>query len=475
MLAALLLLGLAGCGADAAGADEGPRNVILISIDTLRPDFLGCYGHERDTSPAIDRLASGGVRFTDVSSAAPWTLPSHATMFTGLYPSHHGVKSHDNRLPDRVVTLAEEFRDRGFQTFAVVNTWNIAEPSFHLFQGFDADDLRYIAESIDNPRTQKDIVGGGEAITTAARELLEERDEGQSFFLFLHTYDVHTDFNPKPEYKERFVGPYSGRLNGRTQQLIGMRKRGETLTEADLRWLKEMYEAEIRELDDLLDRFFDWLEEQGLAEDTLIVLTSDHGEEFQEHGGTLHGRTQYQELLLVPLILKGPGLPQGQVIDAPVSLIDLAPTILALCGIEPSQELDGLDISRAWRDPAGFPRDRRLFGEADHNNEVDGRSVVDIKRMVRRGNEKLVLDRHTKRFELYDLARDPSEQTDLSGAQPERMKELKRELGRFMQSEVDPEMIAPPSAEDLERLEELGYAGGGERLPAEKPEPEKPR
>ena len=128
-------LAVAACG----GGDtlERPKNLLLISIDTLRPDHLGCYGRGRDTSPTIDGLASAGVRFADVTSASPWTLPSHATMFTGLYPSHHGVKDHVNALSDDTVTLGEEFQEHGFQTFAVVNTYNIAEPEFGLRQGFD--------------------------------------------------------------------------------------------------------------------------------------------------------------------------------------------------------------------------------------------------------------------------------------------------------------------------------------------------
>src|SRR5262249_4610825 len=141
----LFLLALAA-SCDRTGQEDvaRPRNVLLISLDTLRPDHLHCYGHPSDTSPAIDALAARGVRFADASSAAPWTLPSHTTMFTGLYPSHHGVKDYSQQLPDERVTLAEVLRDHGFQTFAVINTWNIADPRFHIFQGIAPEDVHYV-------------------------------------------------------------------------------------------------------------------------------------------------------------------------------------------------------------------------------------------------------------------------------------------------------------------------------------------
>ncbi len=469
-LAVPLALAAAGCGG--GGAGERPRNLLLISLDTLRPDHLGCYGRGRDTSPQIDALAARGVRFSDVTSASPWTLPSHATMLTGLYPSSHGVKDHLHRLSDETVTLAEEFKEQGFQTFAVVNTYNIAEPAFALAQGFDV--FEYVSEQnarkdadgnlmVDElGNVAKDIINAGETVTSKARGLLEGRDEDEPFFLFLHFYDAHTDFTPAQEYVDKFVAPYGGRMNGKTGQLHGIRSRGEQLSEADIRWLKEMYDAEIRQLDDVLARFFDFLEEEGVADETLVVVTSDHGEEFFEHGGLLHGRTQYQELLAIPLVFSGPGVPAGRVIDTPAHLVDVTPTVLAIFGFEPGMRRDGLDLTALWRAAPAFPPERLLFGEADHNNLVDGKEVIDIKHMVRDGSLKLHQDRVTGGLQLYDLARDPGEKDDLAAREAAKAAALQAELTRFQNGGRESLSGMAPEDLNVDLLEDLGYGGKGD-------------
>jgi arylsulfatase A-like enzyme len=455
--AALALIVAGACSPPEA--TERPRNAILISIDTLRPDHLGCYGHDRPTSPTLDDLAAEGVRFTDVTAAAPWTLPSHATMLTGLYPAHHGVKHPETRLPESAVTLAEELRDRGFQTFAVVNTHNVGEPEFQLDQGFQKDHFRYIQETEEDARTLTlKTFNSGDTVVLTAKEMLRGRDPDEPFFLFLHFYDVHTDFTPRDEYRERFVGPYAGGLTGSTMQLVRVRNLEQQLDEADVTWLKEMYDAEIRQLDELLGRFFEWLEDEGLADDTLFVITSDHGEEFQEHGSVLHGRTHYQEVLRIPLLVRGPGIPAGKVVDSPVHGVDVTPTILAALGVPSSVPRDGLDLSPAWS--GGALPERVFYAEADHNNKVEGEFVYDIKKMVRRGSTKFLLDTHTQAVELYDLDGDPEERDDLSGQRPERVQELRALLEEYLRGTVESEQAAPPSEEDKRKLEALGYGGG---------------
>jgi arylsulfatase A-like enzyme len=455
--AIVALLVVTACGRGAAG--ERPRNAILISIDTLRSDFLSCYGHPRETSPNLDRLARSGVRFTDVTAAAPWTLPSHATMLTGLYPSHHGVKSHETRLPASVATLAEDCLAAGFQTLAVVNTHNIGAPQFQLDQGFER--FEYVSEIETDPRTKRPRTPNtGPKVLEEARAQLASRDRARPFFLFLHVYDVHTDFTPRADLKERFVQPYAGKITARSQQLNGVRNRGERLTEADLRFLREMYEAEIRQLDELLGEFLGWLASAALLDGTLVVVTSDHGEEFQEHGGLLHGRTEYQEVMRVPLIFAGAGVPAGRVIDTPVHGIDLTPTLLALLGVPSSMARDGLDLSALWR--GGTLPARTFFAEADHNNRIGREYVTDIKKMVRRGEEKLLFDTHTQACELYDLARDPLEREDRARAEPERVAALRAELERYLAGTRASEAIAPPTEAEQSMLDALGYGGDTE-------------
>ena len=448
---AVLALALSACGHERAGR---PRNVILISIDTLRPDHLGCYGYEKPTSPTLDALAGKGVRFDDVTAGAPWTLPSHATMLTGLYPSHHGVKSHETRLSQSVVTLAEEFQKNGFQTLAVVNTHNVGAPQFQLDQGFG--EFRYIIETEDDPKTMKlKTFDSADTIVATTKELLRARDEDKPFFLFLHFYDVHTDFTPRAEYRDQFVGPYAGRLTGSTTQLVNVRNADERLAEADLTWLRAMYDAEIRQLDDTLGRFFEWLDDEGLRDETLFVITSDHGEEFQEHGNLLHGRTHYQEVLRIPLLLQGPGIPAGKAVATPVHGIDVTPTILAAMGLASSQARDGLDLAPSWN--GGTLPARLFFSEADHNNRVEGEFVYDIKKMVRQGDTKFLLDTHSLAVELYDLQQDAGERQDLAAKDPARAAALRAELERFLESAVVSEAIPPPTEEEQKKLEALGY------------------
>jgi len=454
-VALALALLLVACG---GGGEARPRNVVLISLDTLRADFLSCYGHPRETTPALDALAARGVRFADASSAAPWTLPSHTTMFTGLYPSHHGVKDYSQRLADESVTLAEVLAEHGFQTWAVINTWNIADPRFEIFQGFAPENLRYVKEAHAGASGGQVILNTGEQVAAEARAFLEARDPARPFFLFAHFYDAHTDFTPEPEQRAAFVEPYGGDVDGTTGQLMAIRNRGIRLGNADLRFLRQMYEAEIHGLDRIVGGLLAFLEDQGLSDETLVVLTSDHGEEFQEHGGLLHGRTQYEELLRVPLILAGPGVPHGSVVSTPVGLVDLMPTVLGLLGLPAPGGLDGIDLAPSWNG-APLPA-RALFGEADHNNVVAGQPVVDIKRMARLGTDKLHLDRLTGDVQLFDLAHDPGEQEDLARAQPERAARLRTVLEHFLEGAVAGQTSgAELTPENLELLRELGYAG----------------
>jgi arylsulfatase A-like enzyme len=458
---ALLVAGsllVTACG----GSVERPRNVILISIDTLRRDHLGCYGYPADVSPTIDRLAAGGVRFADASSAAPWTLPSHTTMLTGLYPGHHGVRDYAHQLPPERVTLAEVLAEHGFQTFCVLNTFGIADPRFEILQGFAPEQRRYVRETETGEQGQKVILNSGPEVLAEARAFLEGRDRDRPFFLFVHLYDPHTDFTPEPAYRERFVDPYGGELDGSTGQLLWVRQNGLTLGPADLRFLKQLYAAEIRQTDDELGEFVGFLDGQGLMDDTLIAVVSDHGEEFQEHGGLLHGRTQYEELLAVPFVLHGPGVPAGTVVEEPVSLVDLMPTLLGRLGLPVPPGLDGIDLASSWS--GGTLPERVLFAEADHNNVVDGQSVLGIRAMARRGDQKLLLDVDTGRTSLFDLARDPGETEDLAGARADAVRELLGALERHRASGVAARGSGKElSPDESDLLKQLGYGGDDER------------
>ncbi len=450
-LVAVAALALAAC----SGEPEAPRpNVVLISIDTLRPDFMGIYGHDRPTSPSLDRFASQGTVFTDVTSASPWTLPSHASMLTGLYPSSHGVKNHDRQLTKD--TLATRFKRVGYETLAVVNSHNIGDKRFGLLRGFEKS---HYESEMTVGADQALLVNQGTRIVQQARKYLEERDPERPFFLFLHFYDVHTDFTPDAKWKLEFVEPYNGELNGNTQQLVKYRSLENELSPEDVVWLEQMYEAEIRTFDEVLKRLLDFVDASGLGKDTIVAITSDHGEEYWEHHGTLHGRTYYQEVIRVPILMRGPGIPAGKRVDTPVHLVDLPTTLFELARVPAPDGLDGIDLSQAWSSDAGLPAQRYLFAEADHNNVWEGQDVSDVRRMIRIGDEKLCYDTLSGVKELYDLAADPLEQNDLAAARPERVDELFAELERFMQRPVESgARVLDGVDEELQAdLQRLGY------------------
>ena len=437
--AALFLGTLGAC----ARKPAGPPNVLLISIDTLRPDQLHCYGNERETSPTLDGIAKQGVLFEDVTAAAPWTLPSHASILTGRYPSRHGVKDHVNKLRRGLPTLASVLRGEGYDTKAVVNSQNLSE-HFGLNRGFA--DFEYVPEQKDDGS----IPDCAPEILAKAQGWLERPREGP-FFLFLHFYDVHSDFTPEQSYRDQFVRPYSGVIDGTTKQLSDARNGLVTIDADGERFLLDMYDAEIRQLDDRLGAFLAWLAERGLAENTVVAITSDHGEEFMEHGSVLHGRTYFQEVIHVPLLVRGPGAPPGLRVTTPVHHVDIAPTLLALAHSRIPEGLDGIDLSAYWG--AGqAPPERTLFSEADHNN-----SEPDIRRMVRTPHMKLCYDRLTQAVQLYDLAKDPGEKTDLAESDTATRDKLMERLRAFLSGEQEREMIDAPNESEQDSLKKLGY------------------
>jgi arylsulfatase A-like enzyme len=442
LAAALLMLGTAAFGA-AGCRDARPRNLLLISLDTLRADHLGCYGYGRPTSPFLDSLAAEGVVFDRAFSAAPWTLPSHASLFTGLYPSQHGVKNEGFSVPKDVVTLPQSLAERGFATAAVVSAHFLA-PRYGLDRGFE----RYIVVPT-NPRH------GGAATTVSAHGLAWlAKETRRPFFLFLHYMDIHSDYAAAPRFEALFSAPYQGPVDGSTRQLRAFTRKQIAFDAADRSRLVDLYDAEIRQLDAALESLFAKLREQGALEHTLVVVTADHGEELFEHGGVLHGQSHYQELLHVPLILVGPGLPKGVRIATPVSLVDLAPTLLALFEAPAPPVLAGRDLAPLWRSgDAGWP-ERDLFAEADRT--VERR---DTERAVIHGNWKLVLHRDTGARELYDLSADPHEQVNLADTNAAQAAQLADELTATLASEKHAPELPPVSDDERRQLQALGYVG----------------
>jgi arylsulfatase A-like enzyme len=331
-------------------------------------------------------------------------------------------------------------------------------------------------------------------VTDQAIEWLKARN-GRPMLLFVHYYDVHSDYGALPAYEKLFVTPYEGRADGSAWQLSDagfpqafvdfcIRERDEDycarripgeermidestdrieFDEADIRHLEELYDAGIRQLDAELGRLFSFLRSAGLMDQALLIVTSDHGEEFMEHGGVEHSRSQYQETLRVPLLVRGPGVPGGVRVAAPVSLIDIVPTILGYAKAVPSNRLDGLDLATLWSD--GDPRpfeERYLFGEASRGLGWAANGFEDmfsVHRSVRQGRYKLVYQSHGPSYTLFDLAEDPGESVDISSRQPEVAARLMDRLhARYR--DLDPAAHGTRvelDEEDAERLRALGY------------------
>lgn len=434
-LVAMALL-LAGCGAETA--PRGRWNVILFSIDTLRADHLGAYGYPRPTSPRLDELAAEGLLFERVSSQAPSTLLSHAAMLTGQIPQHHGASHIRLRpLPESAVTLAEILAGAGYET-ASWNGGGQLDRAFGLAQGFGhyeegPDPFSWAREKAEAWLAER-----------------EERRETRPFFLFLHTYEAHHPYTPDEEDLALFADGYAGRLPHQiTIPMLEAINQGRApLAPEDLAFIIAAYDAEIHAVDRGFGQLLDFLRQRDLLEKTLIVVTSDHGEEFSEHGQVgWHSHTLYEELLRVPLILR---LPEarwaGRRPARRVRSIDIAPTVLDLLGLPAASSFDGRSLLPLAE--GGEPEEAPAIAFRDT-------AAGEIFEALAFRRFKLAEGR------LFDLEDDPWERRDLAAADPATLAALRAELKRQVARRSGPAPAAPAHLgdEELERLRALGYAG----------------
>lgn len=423
LLAALLATVLpAACQ---PGAKLPDRNVILISIDSLRADHLGCYGYDQPTSPNIDRLAATGVRFDRAYATSPWTLPSHASMFTGLYADTHGVYSANSALKKDATTLPAVLRKAGYQTAAVVCA-PLLKKRYGLHHGFELYDVELIGANAKKARAVK----VGPSVTKKALAWLDGRGE-KPFFLFLHYWDPHYDYNPPQKYVDLFDPDYEGKEDG-----IGIYERTDinpSMDPRDLKHLVALFDGEIRYTDDAVGTLLAGLAERGLDRNTAVLLVADHGEEFLEHGWKGHTRTCYEELIRIPFIARVPWLEKGPaVVDDPVSLVDIFPTVLSLLG-RPREglKLQGSDLGRAIAQGASLPQ-RSLTAETRQGEPVPRGKGYRWSALLTKDSHKLHrLGRGTDvRWNLFELATDPGEQRDLANEKTELRDKLATELDR---------------------------------------------
>jgi len=390
----------------ACGKPVGP-NVILIIVDTMRADHLGCYGYDRACTPTIDSLAAEGTLFASCQANAPWTLPSHASIWTGLTPLQHRTGSFNGNLYGLDVSLptfATVLNENGYVTVGFVNVSFLAH-GFGFGTGFD----HYSVYADGHGRA-------GETVDEVLAWFAENIGNQAPKLLVVHLFDVHAPYDPPAPFDTLFspVGVEGGtnwssdsfrvlQINlslDEWSRLVSdemlaasiMREREQML---------DMYDGEIAWVDSQLGRLLAGLREMGVTEGALVMITADHGEEFVEHGFYGHGHSLYQELLHVPLIVSGPGIPRGAVETATVSLIDIMPTILLFAGLEPPQEVEGLNLL------GSLPDDRRVFSSSiKTQNEQTQASVL-------QGNVKGIFNFEENEGVGFNLVSDPLEQVSL--------------------------------------------------------------
>lgn len=433
-LTLLLALGSSACSA------EKPRGVILISIDTLRADHLGCYGYAFPTSPEIDRFAAGGTVFLGARSHAPSTLLSHAAILTSRIPQHTGVSHvHQRRLAAAHITLAEAFAQHGWRTAAFTGGAQLA-PEFGLDQGF---------------KTYETFAADFDLVVDAFLHWFDAGGSGDPFFAFLHTYEVHHPYDPAPHLLELFDADYQGELPDAIEikLLEEINWGGRALSPADLAHIVAAYDAEIRAVDEAFGRLLVELERRGLRDQVLIALSSDHGEEFGERGFVgWHALTLHEEMLAVPLILRGPGTPSGRRVDDTVRLIDLAPTLLTAVGLDSPKSFQGLALQDLFI--GGPPADRPKISRVPRDR------VVAYGEIERRAPFHAITKGRFKYYEgdLFDLKQDPGERLDVAARYPAIRAALAAEVAELTAAAAS--ALAPPAAieaETVRQLEALGY------------------
>ncbi|HVP10946.1 MAG TPA: sulfatase [Phycisphaerae bacterium] len=406
------LASLTGCGPSEPQRSKKP-SVLLVVVDTLRADKLGCYGSGLGATPNFDALARDGVLFEQAYSQAPWTLPSFATLLTSLAPPQHGAGGHVGkftRLAPSAHTVAECFRDAGYATGEIVNV-DYLTPPFGVTRGFTDVDF----EVYDSNGLKRDA-----GRTTDAALSWIRKQQAKPFFLMVHYFDLHLVYSPPLEYRRQFAAPQdrdnSAWVFGTRQQISAFRNGEITFDEASIRRAEKLYNGEVAYTDAQFGRLLAELDKLGLRNETLVVLTADHGESFLDHGSFEHGHTLYNELLHVPLIMSWPGELEPSKVPLAVSLMDVAPTLCAQAGVKPASSFAGRNLFGSDGEPTDQTRPVLLEGN------LWGpplRGWMD-------GGYKLIVS--PERSMLFDLRVDPWERNDLSAAQPQRVRKMRTEM-----------------------------------------------
>jgi choline-sulfatase len=400
-----------------------PQNLVLVTIDTLRADRLGCYGYTKGETPNLDRLAKAGALFENATTHAPLTAPSHASMFTGVYPTVHKVRDTGGFvLQEQSTTLAEVLQQQGWDTAAFVGA-SVLKKNFGFSQGFavydDTMPAQGSATSEFPERRAADVVD-------RAMQWLSGRPDGKPFFLWVHVFDPHGPYDPPSPFREKH--------NGRA------------------------YDGEVAYTDQQLGRLFEAVKSKS-PDRTLIAVLSDHGESLADHGEYTHGVFLYDATLRIAFLLSGPGVPAGLRVKGQARAIDLTPTLFDQLGVKPPPGMQGASLVPAL---AGKPSpDAYSYSETVFSKLNMGWSEL---RAIRTDRWKYI---RAPKPELYDLAKDVAETTNVLTSYPAVVEELEAKLKSIAAPGTEKVETQAVDRRTMDQLKSLGYLGGGPQAPLE--------
>ncbi len=437
---------------------ESALNVILILLDTVRVDKLGCYNSNAMLTPEIDRFAENSVVFKNAFSHAPWTLPSVASIFTSQYPEIHGAGGRlgqFHKLSGNATTLADVFKTNGWTTGTITNVPFLG-PEFGMDRGF---------QSVDSFTPKNDLAIRDAKATTAATEEWLSRHTESRFFLFVHYFDAHLIYNPPPKYREKFAAPEDKHTTdyifGSIDDMKMFRKGLIHLDTGTISRLESLYNGEIAYLDNNIRHLLNYLKSTNLWTNSIIILTSDHGEEFNDHGNFEHGHTVFDELLHIPLIVHFPeqflrksGIRSAQTIQSTVRHVDIGPTLCDAVGIQiPGSFMGKSFLPLLTRKQASH---RPVFSQ--------GNMWGPEKFSWRKHPFKLIYAPKAKPvFQLYDIVSDPREKNNLAETDVSTRREMESDLLALISYYDTKKTIGEsPSLDraETERLRSLGYITG---------------
>ncbi len=445
----------------AAGKAQAERpHVLIVTLDTTRADHASAYGYRRPTTPRLEQLAREGTLFEAAYAPMATTLPSHATMFSGLLPRSHGTLKNGLVVDAKVPMLAQTLAARGYRTAAFLSSFAL-DSSFGLNRGFETYDddftggqCRWEAKRWEGHRLEGEFCRRADLTRARVESWLErngylagagrEGEEPPPFFVWMHIFDPHAPYDPLPEHAARFPP--------------------ESAEPSELERSIAAYDAEIHFADQETGKLLDRLAAAGILDDTLVVVVGDHGEGLMDHGWMMHGLQLYEEAVRVPFIVRWPrAVPAGRRIAEPVELADLAPTITDLVGLGPftsHRPLDGRSIAAPLRgagelDAEHVVRMQRRFYAS--GTERGGIPVKGDKHAIRRGRWKYIEAKDEDSYELYDLTSDPGEKRNLAAEDGERKAELAKALHTWLATPAAGTTTQSMSPDAARRLEALGY------------------